>query len=32
MIMLTDWCGNDLQNAEHYVLIINTKVTNWLSI
>lgn len=25
MIMLTDWCGNDLQNGEHYVIIINTK-------
>ena len=25
MIMLTDWCLDDLENGAHYVLIINTK-------
>ena len=25
MIMLTDWCKNDLKDAEHYVLIVDVK-------
>lgn len=25
MIMLTDWCDDDLENGEHYVLIVDVK-------